>query len=74
MQSMEWYRKRQQAMDRAGNKCEECGSTWKLEVHHNDYAHIGNERPEDLKVLCWHHHKLAHVGKIVGAISGIQTN
>ena len=43
-------------------KCERCGSTNKLQVHHLTYKNIYNENPEDLEVLCvgchMHEHKL----------------
>jgi len=57
-----WKRKREQALKRADYKCEECGmSKWtrKLDVHHLDYDHFGNECPEDLIVLCEKCHKKA---------------
>jgi len=34
-----------------------------LEVHHNSYAHVGREAPEDLVVLCGECHATFH-GKL----------
>lgn len=34
-------------------RCERCGSqVFDLDVHHRDYARLGQERPEDVLVLC----------------------
>lgn len=33
-------------------KCERCGSSHKLHVHHLTYKNIYNESPNDLEVLC----------------------
>lgn len=54
--SQQWKRKRQQAIDRAGNQCQVCGvygtRQTRLEVHHKTYERFKNERPEDLEVVC----------------------
>jgi hypothetical protein len=42
------------------NKCEICGSSHGLEVHHLTYERLGNENLEDLQVLCSYHHKKVH--------------
>jgi 5-methylcytosine-specific restriction endonuclease McrA len=60
LRSPEWARIRRAALERAGYRCAFCGLSKAklrrlgrhLEVHHNDYANLGNERPEDLTVLC----------------------
>ena len=45
-----------------GKKCEICGKTWRLQVHHKTYKHLGNEwlHPNDLQILCRDCHKKAH--------------
>ena len=40
------------AMEQAGYKCEECGSTFAIGIHHIDGNHENHELP-NLKVLCW---------------------
>ncbi len=55
-----WKITRAAALRRAGYKCEICGSNKRLNVHHLTYRNIGNERPEDLMVLCYYHHKWIH--------------
>lgn len=55
-----WKITRAAALRRAGYKCEICGSSKELNVHHLTYKNIGNERPEELKVLCYYHHKMIH--------------
>ena len=60
--SKEWKEVRELALKRAGYKCQICGSTQNLDVHHNTYDHLGNETEhlEDLVVLCAEHHQLYH--------------
>lgn len=52
LRSAGWQARRQEALARAGYRCQVCNSTSRLEVHHRTYANRGNERPEDLTVLC----------------------
>lgn len=41
------------------NRCQLCGRTDRpLEGHHNNYEAVGQERPEDVIILCTHHHAL----------------
>ncbi len=49
-------------MERAGYKCQICGRTQNLDIHHNTYENLGNERDhlEDLIVLCSEHHQVYH--------------
>lgn len=59
LQSEWWKKRRKKALHRANYQCEECYTEEKLHVHHLSYKNIGNERPEDLQVLCaaCHYHK-----------------
>ncbi len=52
LESFFWRAKRDAALVRAGHRCENCSSRDNLEVHHKNYETFGNERPEDLEVLC----------------------
>jgi 5-methylcytosine-specific restriction endonuclease McrA len=48
---------------RAGHKCQTCGTRdARLDVHHNSYENYGDERPQDLTVLCERCHGLFHRG------------
>ncbi|NEU73911.1 HNH endonuclease [Hassallia byssoidea VB512170] len=60
--SQEWQEVRKLALQRSGSKCQICGSKNSLDVHHNSYDNLGNEREnlEDLVVLCSEHHQLYH--------------
>jgi hypothetical protein len=60
LKSDEWRAQRAMALERAGYKCSICGETDCLNVHHKTYAHLGNERPEELQVLCKTHHWIEH--------------
>ena len=58
-QSEEWKIVRAFALQRSGNRCEWCGASGVLEVHHLTYDNLYSEKPEDLQVLCKKHHKIA---------------
>jgi len=60
LQSRHWKETRYDAKARAGRRCERCGSTHDLQVHHLTYARKGFERPEDLEVLCKRCHYIVH--------------
>jgi 5-methylcytosine-specific restriction endonuclease McrA len=68
LMSPAWRATARAALERAGYKCQVCGADrWfaRLEVHHNSYANLGREPPEDLCVLCRHCHRLFHAfGKL----------
>lgn len=57
------------ALERAGHKCEDCGSRERLEVHHKEPLEPGEQRwnsdknrQEKLRVLCRACHEKAHHG------------
>jgi len=53
LSSPEWAAIRQQALARAGNKCQICSCKDEyLEVHHNSYDNLGHEPPEDVIAVC----------------------
>jgi 5-methylcytosine-specific restriction endonuclease McrA len=59
----EWQSKRTQMLCRAGYRCQICGKhDTLLDVHHNSYERYGDERPEDLVVLCRRCHEHFHGG------------
>ena len=60
MQSAGWRRRRSQALHAAGRRCQECGAAGPLDVHHLSYAHLGDERPYELAVLCERCHDQLH--------------
>ena len=59
--SDDWKAKASAAIKRAGGHCQLCRSTVSLNVHHNTYDNLGNERDEDLIVLCRRCHEVYHV-------------
>ncbi len=59
LDSPAWQSKRQEALSRAGHKCQLCGSTGRLDTHHNTYERFRNEAPTDLVVLCRSCHEIA---------------
>ena len=57
----EWQVQRVQALTRARYRCQMCSShDATLDVHHNSYQNYGDERPEDLVVLCRSCHQKSH--------------
>jgi 5-methylcytosine-specific restriction endonuclease McrA len=60
-----WKAKKAEALARAGHKCQLCGKPLApLNVHHNTYTNLGDEKPEDLVVICRKCHKRHH--RIIG--------
>ena len=57
----EWQVRRVQALTRAQYRCQMCSShDATLDVHHRSYDNYGDERPEDLVVLCRACHQKFH--------------
>jgi hypothetical protein len=70
-----WRARRDARVQKAGGRCEfvttrtaagvlvedRCRRTDSLQVHHNTYERLGNERDGDLDVYCWFHHLIAHL-------------
>lgn len=56
------------AVKQLGGKCEVCGETENLEIHHKDSNHQNNS-PENLQLLCHLHHRQApHIRRARGVI------
>jgi len=60
LQSPGWRRRRSEAIRAAGRRCQECGAAGPLDVHHLSYAHLGNERPDELLAVCEDCHGRLH--------------
>jgi len=60
IKSKEWKKKVAWIHKIRKGKCEICGARKKLDVHHLTYKNLGNEKEEDLQLLCRVHHKQAH--------------
>lgn len=61
MQSDEWRHIRGLRLDIAGHRCEQCGTTEDLQVHHLTYERFGgDENMQDLQALCKTCHERAH--------------
>jgi 5-methylcytosine-specific restriction endonuclease McrA len=64
LQSAVWREKRRQVLIRANSKCERCGSIiLDPDVHHITYDHVGDERLDELIVLCFPCHRIADAGR-----------
>jgi 5-methylcytosine-specific restriction endonuclease McrA len=60
LETEHWKITRKKALKRANYKCQLCSSNEELNVHHNTYENRGNEKDEDLIVLCHHCHSKFH--------------
>ena len=60
IKSKEWKKVRLGLFKLRGKKCEKCGQTKLIHVHHLTYKNLFNEKPEDLQILCKKHHEDAH--------------
>jgi 5-methylcytosine-specific restriction endonuclease McrA len=69
-----WRIKREQALRRAGYRCQVCGDKHgPKQVHHNNYQNLGNEKPEDLIVVCsWCHFWITLLSRIKRALRWIR--
>lgn len=64
LKSKDWSDIKLDLIHTRGNKCERCGNKRKhfryLHIHHLTYRNIGNEKPEDLEILCAPCHRKEH--------------
>lgn len=60
LQSEHWKAIRNEAIERAGGRCQLCNKPGILHVHHRTYENVSNEKPGDLIVLCGHCHAKFH--------------
>ena len=58
--SKEWAEIKIDLYNHRGRKCEKCGATKYLQVHHKHYKNIFKEEPEDLEILCKFCHQKQH--------------
>jgi hypothetical protein len=59
LDSPQWRRRRNEAVQRASGKCEICDQS-STEVHHLNYQRVGAELPHDLLAVCRACHELIH--------------
>lgn len=55
----DWRERRNQAMERAGGRCEICARP-AVDVHHRTYRNVGAEPPQDLLAVCRSCHSVIH--------------
>lgn len=60
LQTHHWKETRENALIKSNYKCALCNSIVQLNVHHKTYENRGNEKPEDLIVLCRNCHAKFH--------------
>ena len=58
--SDEWWEKATMAKWRAGERCQVCNGTYRLEAHHRTYERLGFEDKGDITVLCRDCHQVFH--------------
>ena len=61
LQTSHWQAKRREALEHAKKRCQYCGArAVELHVHHKTYERRGDERMDDLIVLCKDCHAKVH--------------
>lgn len=60
LQTSFWQLIREWIIEKRGAKCQICNSTENINVHHRSYENLGDEREEDLVVLCQSCHEIFH--------------
>jgi len=65
LQSDHWKNFREETINER-KKCEHCGTDENLIVHHKNYFNLGNEKEEDVLVLCDDCHEKIHIKKNSG--------
>jgi hypothetical protein len=59
IKSAQWRNMRRDIGRLRGNRCERCGSSHRLELHHLTYERLGRELLSDLELLCIDCHRRA---------------
>lgn len=69
-----WKHRRERFLRGRYRKCEACGTSFNIDVHHLTYdrAFTGEELDSDLMALCRPHHERAHVLYRSGHYSSIE--
>jgi len=71
LRSEYWKARRRAALQRAGHKCQRCGTRrYTLQVHHLKYVRVGREEMEDLEVCCVRCHDNVHSISCVSGDAG----
>lgn len=60
LESPHWQAFKEWALLARGRRCEMCGRSDQVDVHHLSYLRRGHERLDDVQVLCRDHHRQAH--------------
>lgn len=68
LRTPEWAALRETALHSARYRCQTCNSPDDLHVHHRTYERLGNERPDDVVVLCRTCHNAVH-GITIGVVT-----
>lgn len=57
-----WSAMRRRVLDRDGHRCQDCGATRRLHVHHLTYRNFGHEPHYELLTVCEDCHDARHGG------------
>lgn len=70
IRSLDWESRRNSVLRRDGYRCQECGSTIALHVHHLTYRNLGDEPHWELLTLCGDCHHRRHKEWVPGVYYG----
>jgi 5-methylcytosine-specific restriction endonuclease McrA len=59
LRSPKWRHLKAQIARSRGRRCERCGATFGLQLHHKNYLRLGRELPTDVELLCGYCHGMA---------------
>lgn len=68
IQSKAWAKRKQRYYESHGKRCQICGSTIAIQLHHRHYRTLGCEEDADLQALCMGCHENEHEGKVRGVV------
>ena len=58
--SKKWKEKKEEVFKLRGKECEQFGYKHRIHVHHLSYENLGDEKMEDLQILCYQCHMSKH--------------
>ena len=63
LRSPEWKKTRNKRISLDQGRCQNCGATIHLQVHHLNYDSVGDETEDDIEVLCKECHEDKEIEK-----------
>jgi 5-methylcytosine-specific restriction endonuclease McrA len=68
LKSEHWINFKKESLNFLGHKCQRCGSTRKVIIHHKTYINRGHEALADVEALCKRCHQIEHLDKVINSL------